>query len=177
MVAIRENYHTYVAPRWVARTVQRLLASIPEAHLSGLSSIVLTETAAVAPARQARRNRGRQPLGRYHGAWRGDQAWIELVVDQIVADLPKPLNKLQVARDLVFGRVLFHEIGHHLHATRRGTGPSGEEGAESWGARLSRIHLTRRYGLHDPVPWRCGVVVRLTDDDSVVALETAAKLI
>jgi hypothetical protein len=150
LVAIRENYHTYVAPKWVTRTVQRLLASIPEGHLSGLSSIVLTETATVAGARQSRRNRGRQPLGRYHGAWRGDLAWIELVVDQIVADL-KPLDKLQVARDLAFGRVLFHEVGHHLHATRRGTGPTGEAGAESWRARLTKLHLTRCYGYLRPL--------------------------
>jgi hypothetical protein len=150
VVAIRENYHTYVAPKWVTRTVERLLASIPEGHLSGLSSIVLTEAAAVERARQPRRNRGRQPLGRYHGAWRGEQAWIELVVDQIVADL-RPLDKLQVARDLAFGRVLFHEVGHHLHDTRRGTGPTGEAGAESWRARLTRIHVARCYGYLRPL--------------------------
>jgi hypothetical protein len=80
-------------------------------------------------------------MGRYYRAARGEPAWIEIVVNEIVGDLPTPLHSLQLARDLTLGKVLFHEIGHHLHSTHRGIGASGESSAQAWQARLSRIHL------------------------------------
>jgi hypothetical protein len=69
-----------------------------------------------------------------------------LVVDQIVKDLPKPLDRIPVAREMTVGRVLFHEIGHHLDATLGSVGRTGEHGAEAWEARLSSRYLRRRYG-------------------------------
>jgi hypothetical protein len=151
LIAIREDYHGYVAPKWVRRTVERLLSSVPESHLAGLSAIVLTDLPHARGVRRARRNRGGRAMGRYYQSSRHEPAWIEILVNEIIDDLPKPLHRLQVVRDLTLGRVLFHEIGHHLHVTHRGIGASGEPGAEAWQARLSRIHLQRRYGYLSPI--------------------------
>jgi hypothetical protein len=151
VIAIREAYHGYVAPRWVRRTVERLLGSTPDSYLAGLSAVVLTDSPRAKDVRPRRRDRGRIAMGRYYRAGRSELAWIELVVNEIVEDLPPSLHRLQLVRDLTFGRVLFHEIGHHLHATQRGVGASGESSAEAWQARLSRIHLQRRYGYLRPI--------------------------
>jgi hypothetical protein len=56
-----------------------------------------------------------------------------------------------MARDFAIGRVLFHEIGHHLDATVGSVRRTGERGAEAWEARLSPIHLRRRYGYLRPL--------------------------
>jgi hypothetical protein len=116
-------------------------------------SVVLTEYAVAVTregSRPMRRNRRGVPLGRYHRAWNTEPAWIELIVDEIVTDIPARLGWLRVTRDLAFGRVLFHEIGHHLDATAGSVGRTGENGAERWEARLSRDHFRAHYGYLRP---------------------------
>jgi hypothetical protein len=153
-VLVVSDVKGYTEPHWFRPTVERLLSSLPDGYCLGLSSVVLTETV-VTNARKRRRGprkgRGGVALGRYHQAWNKDAAWIELVVDEIVKQLPKPLDKLKIARDVIVGRVLFHEIGHHLDATLGSMGRTGEHGAEAWEARLSRGHFRRRYGYLRPL--------------------------
>jgi hypothetical protein len=72
--------------------------------------------------------------------------WIELMVDQIVKQLHPKLAWIPISRDYEVGRVLFHEIGHHLDATNRSVGRTGEHGAIAWERRLWRLHVQRRYG-------------------------------
>ena len=154
MVAILSECNDYVEPHWFRRTIERLLSSLPDGYCQGLASIVLTEAVVATArkgARKSRANRRGIPLGRYHRAWNGQPAWVELVVDEIVKQLPKPFDRVQITRDFVVGRVLFHEIGHHLDATVGSVGRTGERGAEAWEARLSRIHLRRRYGYLRPL--------------------------
>jgi hypothetical protein len=149
VVPIHSDFKTGVEPRWMRKTVERLLASLPDTHYKGLGAIVLTETEVTRNRRRGRRSRRSRHgtiLGTYHPAWNGQSAWIELVVDQIVKDLPRPLDRIPVAREITVGRVLFHEIGHHLDATLGSVGRTGEHGAEAWEARLSSQYLRRRYG-------------------------------
>jgi hypothetical protein len=141
-------------PAWMRPTVERLLAFLPESHCHGLGAIVLTRTniSANRPrARRARANRKGIALGKYHAGWKGKPAWIELVVDEIVKQIPKGMTWLQVVRDLTVGRVLFHEIGHHLDATNRSVGRTGEHGAMAWERRLSRQYLQQTYGYLRPL--------------------------
>jgi hypothetical protein len=149
-------------PLWFRPTVERLMSALPEGYSSGLSSIVLTSTALamVRKGKQARRNRGGTPLGRYHRAWNSEAAWIEIVVDQVVKQMPPPLHRLPIARDLTVARVLFHEIGHHLDATLGSVGRTGEHGAEAWESRLSRAYFRRRYTYLRPLLPVIRIVVR-----------------
>lgn len=99
-----------------------------------------------------RRNRKGTPLGLYHPAWMGELPWIELVADEIVARLRLPLfRKLQIYRDHTVGRVLFHEIGHHLETTIGSAGRTGEPAAEAWQERLWRQHMRQRYWYLRPL--------------------------
>ncbi len=163
MVPIREDFQDYVAPRWFHRTVERLLGSLSSAHTQGLSAIVLTNSTRATRrkgGRLSRRNRHGIPIGRYHPAYRGERAWVELIVDRIGADIPKPLLHVQLVRDLVVGHVLYHELGHHLHETVGSSARGGEPSAEVWRKRLSRLHARKRYGFLRPLVRPIRTVVR-----------------
>ena len=163
MVPILEDYQDYTPPSWFQRTVKRLLSSLSEGHVQGLSAIVLTNSSRAMGrkgGRSSRRNRRGTPIGRYHRACRGERAWIELIVDSIVEDLPRPLTHVALARDIAVGRVLYHEIGHHLHETVGSAARGGESSAEAWRKRLSRVHGRKRYGYLRPVLRMIRSVVR-----------------
>jgi hypothetical protein len=150
MVPIREDFQDYVAPRWFKRTVERLLGSVSSAHTQGLSAIVLTNsTRAVRRkgGRSSRRQRRGTPIGRYHKAYRGERAWVELIVDRIVAQMPRPVQYVQLLREMAVGHVLYHELGHHLHETVGSAARGGEPSAEAWRSRLSRLYIKKRYGF------------------------------
>jgi len=84
-------------------------------------------------------------LGYYNPAWLGEAAYIELYVDKICRPLPRPLNWIPLVRDLVVGRVLFHEIGHHIHSTTRPEHREREDVADEWGERLLRTAILKRH--------------------------------
>ena len=149
MIEIHSEFREYVAPDWVLRTVKRLLASVPDAQCRGLGAIVLTERAVTTTrkgSRSKRKDRRAIPLGCYHHARDGAPAWIEIVMDEIVSELSeKPLANWQFRRDRAVGRVLFHEIGHHLDRTIGAAARSGEPAAEAWMRTLWRQHARRHY--------------------------------
>lgn len=142
-VKIIENYRGWQPPFDAAAVTRRLLDRLPRRHLIGLDAVVLTCAARMSRRRRRRktRSRGRKVpivrcLGLYHQKWRGDPAWIELFVDNIVARLNRVALAPRTTRELLIGRVLFHELGHHLHATQRPEYREQEAVAERWEARL-----------------------------------------
>jgi hypothetical protein len=129
------------------------MASLPDGYCQGLGAIVLTRTD-LARARQGRRQRANRKgiaLGTYHPRRGGQLPWIELMVDEIVKGYPQALMWIRPFRDLALGRVLFHEIGHHLDATNRSVGRTGEHGAIAWERRLSRAFVGKTYGYLRPL--------------------------
>jgi len=117
---------------------------------------------------KTRRVRGRKYdrnkcFGFYHPRTQGETAWIELVADNIVAGMPRPLLRLQLMRDMVVSRALFHEIGHHLDATLGSGARGGEAAAEDWCRRLSRAHFRKRYWYLKPVAKLIAAIRRLSD--------------
>ena len=154
MVDVHEDYTTYAPPRWARPTVERLLHSLDPSHMNGLTAIVLTDSKTADARKNSRRMRGNRRgvvIGRYHPASSASQAWIEIVVDRVVPDLPQHLAWLQFVRDFAIAGVLFHEIGHHLHATVGSAGRGGEESAEDWRLRLSAVHFNRRFWYLRPI--------------------------
>lgn len=89
--------------------------------------------------------------GFYNHEWRGQPAWIQLVTDNIVAGYSASLLRLQLFRDHAIAQTLYHEVGHHLHETVGLATRGGEEAAEDWSKRLSKIHIRRRYWYLRPV--------------------------
>lgn len=164
MATVHESYRAYQAPRWVRPTVERLLASIPAGHLSGLGTVVLTDAAAIG-AGKTRRVEGRKYsrnacLGFYRRKQGGTPASIEIVVDNALDGWPAFVFALNLSRDLVLARVLFHELGHHLDAAIGAAAPSGEAAAEDWNRRLGRLYFRRRYWWLRPIAVVFNPIVR-----------------
>src|SRR5258708_38923364 len=89
MIPLHENYQGYRPPRYVYSTIAKLLSKLPQQYLSGSQSVVLTNAKAIG-SRTTRRVAGKkyarqQCLGFYHPKRNGEQAWIEIVVENIVA--------------------------------------------------------------------------------------------
>lgn len=162
MVEVRESYQGDGAPQWMRSTVERLLRSVPEDLVGSLGTIVLTDSATIGrgktPRVGGRKYNRSECRGFYHPATRQGEAWIELVADNIVAGWPKAILALQFPRDVVVAKTLFHEIGHHLHATVGSAARSGEGAAEDWRLRLSRGYFPKRY-WHLRLIFRAGAVL------------------
>ena len=149
MIAIHENYRQYQPPSWFQPTVERLLQSLDVQHTAGLRAVVLTDSGSIGRGKtgrvQGRKYQRSECLGFYHRAWRGEQPWIELVVDNIVSSHSRPLLRWQLFRDLYVAQTLFHEVGHHLDETIGSAARGGEASAEDWQKRLAKLHVRKRY--------------------------------
>lgn len=150
-IAIREFYDEFSPPRYVLSLVARLLSSVSARYTNGLDSVVLTNQSG-APRRDrvgkvtSRKRRVRQKgvLGRYHPSYGGTPAWIELYVDNLVVGVSYG-RWVPLARTACFGHVLFHEIGHHVHATVRPEFREKEDVADDWGKKLLRNYVHEQY--------------------------------
>ncbi len=157
-VPVQEFYNEYRPPRYALRTVQILLKYVPEQYLRGLDRVVLTNQSG-----QSRRNRlgkvtsrGRRVprsrvLGSYHPAYGRNPPWIELLVDNMEISLR--LSWLPLFRQMFFGLVLFHEIGHHVDFTIRPEYREKEDVADDWRLKFLRVFIRKRYWYLVPV-WR-----------------------
>lgn len=164
ILPVREDYRDYRPPKWVEKSIRRLLQSLSSAHVGGLSAIVLTESSKVGKGRAARA-RGRkyqlrECLGFYRRAHAGEPAAVFLIVDNILQSRPQ-FHWLQFARDAMLGDVLYHEVGHHLHATVGSHAAGGETAAEAWKTRLGRLHFRRRYWYLRPLARPARVLLRV----------------
>ncbi len=143
---IIDDYRDYTPPSWVRETVIRLLENLDPGHVGGLQSIVLTNSARLGKGKtnrvRGRKYRERDCRGFYHHAGRSGGAWIQLVVDNIVRHRRPRLKFMQ---DVIVGRTLFHEIGHHLHETIGSAKRGGEESADDWSHRLMDVFIRRRH--------------------------------
>jgi len=149
-VKIVEAYVDYTPALNYGRTVKRLIATVPAKYLNGLDSVVLCNMSGVPQRdkrgtirRRRRRVRRAHAAGLYHPAWRGQKPWVQIFVDQIPL-LPRPLRWINPLCDLVFGSVLYHELGHHAH-TLRPEFKEKEDVADSWAGRFSANHIKKAY--------------------------------
>lgn len=154
MIPVYENYEGYQPPRYAHATVLKLLSKLPPRYLSGLQSVVLTNGAAIGRGKTQRvagRKYARNScLGFYHAKFKGEQAWIEIVVDNIIYEwfgpkMPRIMSRIPVVRNAAFASVLYHEVGHHLECTVGAPAPGGEAAAEAWKARLLRSYFRKTY--------------------------------
>lgn len=152
MVQIVENYKDYKPPTFVRRSIERMLRSVPDKYLAGLGAIVLTNTASFSrkDRRKKLKSRGRkvalrQSLGTYSRAWKGEKAWIELHVDNILETAPRISIVFPFIQDMILGDTLWHEIGHHIHKTQVPEFREREDVADTWLKKLRTEHLRKCY--------------------------------
>jgi hypothetical protein len=144
VVPIHENYKNYRPPRYAGPTISRLLSALPQHYLLCLQSVVLTNASAIGRGKthriQGRKYLRNTCLGWYHHKWKGEPAWIEIVVDNVIAAHLAPsvsfLIYIPIIRDFAFADTLFHEVGHHLDRTIGSPARGAEAAAESWKERL-----------------------------------------
>lgn len=151
--AVTQFVAGYVPPFDVGATVERMLDSVPPKYLNGLSEIVLTNTAGLSrkQRRSVTKSRGRKvkqaaSAGLYFQAWKGRPAWIKIYVDNALKNWEKGFwLKLSFYREMLLGHILFHEIGHHIHATVRPEHRETEDVADVWKLRLERNYFRQRH--------------------------------
>ena len=75
--------------------------------------------------------------------------YVELRVDKIIAASERWALFIPFLRDIVFGYVLFHELGHHIHSTIRPEHSEKEDVADTWAGKLgvNFVRKTYWYGL------------------------------
>ena len=152
MPKVVEHYRDWTPPAAVRASVDRLLASTPDRYLIGLGAVVLTNSGALTGNRRRGKTRSRRRKvalrecrGLYHQAHQGQPASIEVFVDNCVNRLPSRLRGISFLLDLELGSTLFHELGHHLHATQAREYAEAEDVADRWSRELLRPYIRRRY--------------------------------
>jgi len=153
-VRVVEAYRGYTPPFDAAKTVGRLLATVPEKYLVGLDCIVLNNFSGLSRdhrlgkvTSRKRRIPKSRTLGFYRREWHGKPAYIELHVDKIADYLKRrgPLTWIPASRDMYFGLVLYHELGHHAHRVVRPEHREKEDVAHEWSKRFTANFIARRY--------------------------------
>lgn len=154
---IQEVYKDYSPPVNVMKTVEVLLGYVPPKDLGHLQSIVLTNTGALSRGRKRERSSSgafiSQVLGRYHHGWKGQPAYIEIYVDNILDSASWYDLRLPMLRNWMLAKVLYHEIGHHIQAISNSKLVKGEAFAEKYAARLRKRFSQERYGYFRPL-WK-----------------------
>lgn len=143
-VKIAEEYYNYRPPVRMYGSVEVLLRYVPEEHLEGLRTITITNNEYM---RKAVKGKLTQDKERFRAAdCRGlyGHGRISLIVDQI-CDV-EFLMIIPLARTILLGGVLYHEIGHHIHAMQQpGFKKEKEEFADEWRDSLMQSFVSQRY--------------------------------
>jgi len=154
--AVVASFSGYTPPFDPVPIVEIMLASVPIKHLMGLKEIVLTNSSSLPRKRRRSVTKSRKHKvriertgGLYHPAWNGNRAWIEIFVDNTLKNWEQGWwLKLRFMRESLLGDTLFHEIGHHIHATVQREFREKEDVADSWKARLRRQYNRAQH------PWQ-----------------------
>ena len=149
----------FVAPFNVKETVERLLATVPHQHMAGLRQVVVTTKAGL-PGRLRRRvyryRSGKRVAyadvrGFYEQPGYHRQSSIVLLADNILQGWSPWIFRLRLFRDLLVGPTLYHELGHHIHATQKPNRKDPEILAEEWADSLGKNHVRTHYGWMWPI--------------------------
>ena len=164
--AIIESYRDFDPPPNFRRIVETLLRYVSPRYLVGLKTIVLTNRAALTRDKRKQKvwNRNRkvrlaESLGSYSASRKSSPASVWLYVDNIVEAGVAWFNWVPVLRYAVAGKVLYHEIGHHIHAVIRPVHEGRENVAEDWSDKLMKNFYRKHYWYIFPFLY---VLARLT---------------
>jgi len=147
------SFSGYEPPFDLVPIVRRMLESVPEQYLFGLSEIVLTNASALTGKRRrgvSKSKRGKvravEARGLYHPAFSGSRAWVELFVDNTLRGWENGWwLRIPLLREGKVGDVLFHELGHHIHFTHRPERREKEDVADVWKVRLQKHYTNDRF--------------------------------
>ncbi len=151
---IVEQYQDYSPPVRVNEAVRLLMRHVPAEHLEGLHEIVLTNSASLLTSLKGNFTAGGQ---RFRAADRRGFYWngrICLVIDQIFRQYPESLLLVPMFKTWLIGKILYHEVGHHIHRlVQPGYRDKKEEFADEWRDKLLAAFVNKRY-------WYLAIVIR-----------------
>jgi len=145
-VKIVAQYQDYSPPVDVYRSLRLLLKYVPPEHLTGLHTIVLTNSEEVGRRirgkirSEKRRVRPSDCAGLY------SKGRIILLVDRILGQVPEVILLVPLFKTYLLGETLYHEIGHHIHRLNEpGYRTQKEFVADQWKEKLLQGFVVRRY--------------------------------
>jgi hypothetical protein len=100
--------------------------------------------------------------GAYYAASRNFPATVWLYVDNILRSEDRRLLRMPILRYSALATVLYHEIGHHIHAVHKPVFEGKEDVAEEWSRRLSGRFYRRRFWYLVPVLYPLALFRKLT---------------
>jgi hypothetical protein len=165
---IVEAYRNYIPPQCVLTMVEDLLKTVPPRYLLGLQTITLTNQAAQ-PSKLKKqkvwsRNRKIKLVaarGYYSPANRATRATISLHVDNILKGMRPGNLRVPFVRYFPLATVLYHEIGHHIHAEHIPIHDGKENVAEDWSDKLLEQFYRTHYWYLMPLLTTLAFLIKL----------------
>jgi hypothetical protein len=163
-----DNYRDFEPPANFRKLLEDLLDAVPAKYFVGLENIVLANQSALT------RNQRRQKIwsrnrkirladarGCYYRATKSSPATVWLYVDNILRSEEPWFRRLPILRYYALATVLFHEIGHHIHAVHKPVFEGKENVAEDWSKKLFGRFCRLRYWYLRPFVYPIWVLIRL----------------
>jgi len=147
-----ESYRDFEPPANFKQVVETLLAYVPPKYLVGLKKIILTNSSALSRDQRKQKTWSRnhkvrlsECRGSYFRATKSSSATVWLYVDNIVRHEPAWIARVPLLRYMEPSNVLYHEIGHHIHAEHKPVYEGKENVAEDWSGKLSGRFYRQHY--------------------------------
>lgn len=161
---VYENYKK-LSPTGVRERIERMIRMVRPEYLVGLDSVVLTDSDTQKSERtwrlKGKKFSSQRCYGIYHPSSKEREAWIEILLDNILASSHSLLMHFAVAQDVAIASTLYHEIGHHIEAMTVKGRLNRETAAETWVSKLGRPYFRRQYWYLLPVISPARFVVRV----------------
>jgi hypothetical protein len=155
---IVENYQEFEPPPRLRGWVEELLNDVPAKYLVGLSTVILTNQNALTRDQRRQKIWGRkrkyrlaEVRGAYYGATKFRPAYVLLLVDNILRSVPSWVLRMPLLCYTEISEVLYHEVGHHIHAVHARVHDGKENVAEDWQRKLKRRFVRKHYWFLLPV--------------------------
>jgi hypothetical protein len=165
---IVENYRDFEPPAKFRKMTEELRDSVPQKYLNGLKTIILTNREALSRKQRQQKlwTRNRKValadcLGSYQHATKSSDALVSPYVDNILKSWPRWICRVPVIGYQLIWMVLYHEIGHHIHAVHEPRFEGRENIAESWEKKLGKVFFKKRYWYLVPAMYVLGKFLRL----------------
>lgn len=168
MPSIIENYRDFEPPRQLRTLIEELLNAVPPKYLIGLKTILLTNQSALRRDQRRQKVPGRkgksslaEARGAYYRATNSSPAYVLLLVDNTLSSWPSWALRVPYFRYTVLSEVLYHEVGHHIHAVHEPVHDGKENVAEHWQRKMNGIFIRKRYWYLRPILYPAGKLAGL----------------
>lgn len=160
---VLEHYGSVQSRTKLRGAVERMLSHLPRGYFARFGHVTLRDAGSLTRNERAKREKAgpsKHLLGTYYGPTSRQPAHIDLFVDAIFDGRSKLLVNIPPVRDVLLGRTLYHELGHHIQRVVRPEHRDPEEVAEEWRRRLLRTYFRKTYWYLFPVLWPVTLLAR-----------------